>query len=99
MKPRVETMVTLAIPIALWITASGCHRSMQERPDTEICTGQLQRIHLAIQAYRRDHKDLPDSLGGLIPKYLADTNALICPVTKRTGRTHPFEHLKDPRLP
>jgi thiol-disulfide isomerase/thioredoxin len=34
-----------------------------------------------------------------VPKYISDTNELICPITKRTGRTHRFDHLKDPSMP
>jgi hypothetical protein len=33
----------------------------------------------------------------LVPKYLADTNVLICPVTARTGQQSPFGVL-DPRI-
>jgi thiol-disulfide isomerase/thioredoxin len=67
--------------------------------DAGVCAGQLGRIHAAIQAYRRDAKDLPNSLADLVPKYLGDKEALICPLTKRTGQTHTFDHLKDPKLP
>lgn len=67
--------------------------------DSELCKKQLEKVFLAIQAYRKDHKDLPDFISELVPKYIQDNNALICPVTKRTGQMHTFTHLRDPKLP
>src|SRR5215468_2458915 len=49
------------------------------------CTKNLEKIAAAIEAYRADHHDVPNWLSDLVPKYLADTNVLICPVTTRTG--------------
>jgi thiol-disulfide isomerase/thioredoxin len=69
-----------------------------ESADRQACIRQLEKIHEAIQAYRRDHKDLPDWLSELVPNYLADENQLVCPITRKTGRTHTFEHLKDPKM-
>jgi thiol-disulfide isomerase/thioredoxin len=100
MKPRTKTVGALATATALWLTTSGCgERSPQTRQDAELCTKQLQTIYQAVQTYRREHKDLPNWLSDLVPKYLADTNLLICPITKRTGRMHMFAHLRDPQLP
>ena len=67
--------------------------------DRQACIKQLEKIHEAIQAYRRDHKDLPNWLSDLVPKYIPDKDQLICPVTKRTKRTHQFPHLNDPKIP
>jgi thiol-disulfide isomerase/thioredoxin len=67
--------------------------------DKQACTKQLEKIYKAIQAYRRDHKDLPNWLSDLAPNYIADKDQLICPITRRTGRTHAFEQLKDPKMP
>jgi thiol-disulfide isomerase/thioredoxin len=67
--------------------------------DREVCRSQLRKTYEAIQAYRRAHKDLPNWLTDLVPQYLPDNEVLICPITKRTGRTHQFAHVADPKLP
>jgi hypothetical protein len=53
--------------------------------DIAACKKNLEKIGVAIEAYRKDHHDIPNALSDLVPKYLADTNALVCPVCKRTG--------------
>jgi hypothetical protein len=65
------------------------------QPSTDIkesaaCTKNLEKIAAAIQAYRNDNHDVPNWLSDLVPKYLSDTNALICPVTTRTGLQSAF---------
>lgn len=103
MKTSTHTLAAaLAIAGALCLTTSSCRDKSVQSPatgDKELCTKQLETIYQAVQAYRRDHKDLPNWLSDLVPKYIADTNLLVCPITKRTGQTHAFEHLKDPKLP
>jgi thiol-disulfide isomerase/thioredoxin len=69
-----------------------------ENREKEACTKNLRQIYEAIQAYRREHKDLPNWLSDLVPKYLADPAVFICPVTRRTGRDNPFRHLTDPKM-
>jgi thiol-disulfide isomerase/thioredoxin len=106
MKRRIGIAVSLVCTVAaLWLTSSGqsqaaaAAKAGDDDPDRQACTTQLEKVYEAIQAYRRDHKDVPNVLSDLVPKYIADTNQLICPITKRTGRTHPFDHLKDPKMP
>src|SRR5882757_5687382 len=53
--------------------------------EKEECTKNLKIIYDSIEAYRKDHKDLPNWLSDLVPDYLADANVLICPVCRRTG--------------
>lgn len=59
--------------------------------DFAICQRNLRHIHLALEAYRRDHGDYPrvltqlsDSISakgaGLYPGYIKDKNIFICPV-------------------
>ena len=67
------------------------------KEDSEVCKKNLEKINTAIQAYRKEHKDIPNWLSDLVPKYLADTNVLICPVTTQTGRLSPFGVL-DPKI-
>jgi hypothetical protein len=66
--------------------------------EKEACQRNLKVIYEAIQAYRLDHKDLPEWLSDLVPKYLADANVLNCPVCLRTGQTE-APPLADPKLP
>ncbi|PWU16569.1 MAG: hypothetical protein C5B50_13315 [Verrucomicrobia bacterium] len=69
-------------------------RSIEEK---EACTRNLKVIFSAIEAYKADHKELPNWLSDLVPQYLPDTNVLTCPVCRRTGR---FEGppLADPKI-
>jgi hypothetical protein len=65
--------------------------------DKEGCIRNLKRINEAIQAYRTDHKDIPNWLSDLVPQYL-DASVLACPVCKRTGQTESAP-LADPKIP
>lgn len=62
------------------------------------CTRNLKRIYTAIQAYQIDHHDLPNWLSDLVPQYLDDANALVCPVCRRTGKIESAP-LADPNIP
>ena len=68
----------------------------QADKDREVCQTNLRRIHEAIQLYRRDHKDVPNWLSDLVPEYIKDTNAIVCPTTSRTGRIQPYQNVADP---
>lgn len=61
------------------------------------CTKNLKTIYEAIEAYRNEHKNLPNWLSDLMPDYLPDANVLICPVCRRTGKTEK-PPLADPHL-
>jgi hypothetical protein len=75
--------------------SSGASRQGEEKAD---CQRNLKLIYAAIQAYKTDHKDIPNWLSDLVPQYLADTSVLICPVCKRTGETE-TSPLADPKIP
>ena len=62
------------------------------------CIEHLKTIYKAIQAYEADHKDLPNWLSDLVPKYLDDPNVLLCPVCRRTGKVE-SPPLADPKIP
>jgi hypothetical protein len=68
-----------------------------DKEDCAICRAHLEKIYRAIQAYRRDHQDLPNWLSDLYPDYLFDATVFICPVTTKTGRLSPFGAL-DPKI-
>ena len=67
-----------------------------EKSDADACCKNLEKISAAILAYRKDHKEVPNWISDLVPKYLSE-DALICPVTKKTERLSPFGAL-DPKL-
>src|SRR6478672_4568718 len=56
--------------------------------EREGCRKNLNALYNAIQAYRADQKDLPGWLSDLVPQYLKDPNALVCPATRRTGNVN-----------
>src|SRR5882757_2941687 len=60
-------------------TQAGAELAANEK---EECTKNLKLIYDSIEAYRKDHKDLPNWLSDLVPDYLADANVLICPVCR-----------------
>jgi regulation of enolase protein 1 (concanavalin A-like superfamily) len=58
------------------------------------CSENLQKIHEALEQYKKDKSELPGFLSDLVPDYLAK-EALLCP-------THPSERpplIPDPKLP
>jgi hypothetical protein len=73
------------------------YKPSTDRNEAAVCTKNLEKINTAIEAYRKDSKDVPNWLSDLVPKYLADTNVLICPVTTRTGLQSAFGVL-DPKI-
>jgi WD40 repeat protein len=62
------------------------------------CFTNMLKIYSAIMAYRKDHQQMPDWLSDLVPKYLSDTNCLICPVCARTGRKPDLNGMDDPKF-
>ncbi|MEY2427776.1 MAG: hypothetical protein QOJ40_661 [Verrucomicrobiota bacterium] len=66
--------------------------------EKEACSRNLKAIYDAIEAYRTDHnKEVPNWLSDLVPQYLNDAGLLICPVSRRTGRTE-VPLLADPNI-
>lgn len=62
------------------------------------CRQHLEKIHAAIQNYRKDNKELPPYLNALVPKYISDTNVFACPAGVRLGEDQPFPDLADPKI-
>ena len=60
-------------------------RAQEERREKDLCRKNLRLIWEAIQAYRQKNKDIPNWLSDLVPDYLADSDVLLCPVSKRFG--------------
>ena len=87
-----ETAVAGSAPIN-----TNKYKPSADKDEAAGCKKNLERINDAIAAYRKDHQDVPNWLSELVPKYLADTNLLICPVTARTGQQSPYGVL-DPRI-
>ena len=59
----------------------------QHEKNIELCKRNLVAIGKAIQAYRKEHRDFPNWLSDLHPKYLADADVLSCPVDKDAGKS------------
>lgn len=70
----------------------------QNQKNIEICTQNLLAIGKAVQTYHNDHGDFPEWLSELHPKYLADTNVLLCPADKEGGKPI-FSSNADPKIP
>jgi tetratricopeptide (TPR) repeat protein len=62
----------------------------RERVQLATCKRHLEAIGRAMQAYRRDHREFPEQLSDLYPRYLKDKSALHCPADPTPG---------DPGLP
>jgi hypothetical protein len=89
--PRYALMANLATSMS-WTSLA----DEQADKDRQACQANLRRIHEAIQLYRRDHKDIPNWLSDLVPQYIKDTNAIVCPVTVRTAEFQPYQNVADP---
>jgi hypothetical protein len=107
--PRDETAVMPSLPKfsmaelptnSIWRVPDGAE-GMKPRMDAEQeqCFKNMQKIYAAIMAYRKDHQQMPDCLSDLVPKYLSDTNCLICPVCVRTGKAPDLAGMNDPKFP
>ena len=80
-------MVSMNVDIAAHEpNEAGVHIEAHEQENIEICTQNLIAIGKAIQAYQKENGDLPEWLSDLHPKYLADSNILICPSDKNGGK-------------
>jgi hypothetical protein len=62
------------------------------------CSTNLLRIYAAIMSYQKDHQQMPDWLSDLVPKYLPDTNLLLCPVQAETGISSSWLRTDDPKI-
>ncbi len=81
-----------------WFGAAGeTARAATPQQERDECARNLQTINQAILKYRKDKKDVPVWLSDLVPDYLEDPNALVCPVTRRTGEVKNQDY-SDPRI-
>ena len=77
-------MSPVVSPVMFWALAACAVLLDPASQEKQACTRNLKLLYDAIQAYQADHKDLPNWLSDLVPQYLPDTNALICPVCRLT---------------
>jgi hypothetical protein len=54
-------------------------------------------IYKALKTYEKEHGKLPDWLSDLVPKYIQDTNVLVSPVFRRTGKEELYGN-EDPHV-
>lgn len=85
-------------PVRAQPAKTPAENSQRDLDEKDECIRNLKLIYAAIQAYKADHKDLPNWLSDLVPQYISDTSILICPVTKRTGDIE-ISPLADPKIP
>lgn len=105
--PKFSRLAAAAFLATLWSVpilgadddaATSAGSQAQTAREKQECSKNLRQIYQAIQAYRKDHKQLPHWLSDLTPQYLSDPSVFICPVTKRTGAEIPFKQLADPKI-
>ena len=78
-------------------TAATTEDSVVDEKNIEFCTQNLIAIGKAIETYEKAHADLPGWLSDLYPKYLVDSNTLICPADKYNGKAgRPWN--RDPKM-
>ncbi|MCY4567372.1 MAG: hypothetical protein OXD49_03605, partial [Candidatus Poribacteria bacterium] len=58
----------------------------QADKNIEICKQHLVEIGKAVEDYKKEHDDFPEWLSELHPKYLPDTNLLLCPADEGSGK-------------
>ena len=97
--------VILTLGIVLGLLVNFAHAevatpepSEQNEKNIEVCTENLLSIGMAIQAYQKEHGDLPAWLSDLHPKHLTDENVLICPSDQEGGKPI-FTQSTDPEMP
>ena len=104
-----KTILTLGIVLSLLIASTNADTPAEEKPNEdlmmeqhekniELCTQNLVAIGKAIEAYKKEHGDFPEWLSELHPKYLTDTNLLLCPADELGGKPI-FSHNADPKMP
>jgi hypothetical protein len=96
-KPKAGTETAGAAVAAAPPANPNPYEPSTDKDESAACKKNLEKINAAITAYRNDHKDVPNWLNDLVPKYLSDTNLLVCPVTRRTGHQSPYGVL-DPKV-
>ncbi len=103
-----KAILTVVLLLSLMMNFAYAHTPSEKPSDAttaepnekniEICTQNLIAIGEAIQAYQKEHDDLPEWLSDLHPKHLADANILVCPEDKTGGKAIASTNV-DPRMP
>jgi tetratricopeptide (TPR) repeat protein len=96
----VQSPVTVPPATSVWRVPDGdAPVPPQTLTEKSVCLTNLLRIHAAIMSYQKEHSQMPDSLGDLVPKYLPDTNSLLCPVHVATKTLPPsWLPIDDPKV-
>ncbi|MBM3236727.1 tetratricopeptide repeat protein [Candidatus Poribacteria bacterium] len=97
MKTKQITAITFFLFVVAnsFVIADVVEREQHKRD----CMENLRAIGKAIEAYKADHKgELPNWLSDLYPKYLQDTNLLLCPADKDKGVPAAQKEPNDPKM-
>ena len=98
--PSVPNLAMADLPTnSIWRVPDGADQMTPRMvAEQDQCFTNMLKIYSAIMTYRQDHQQMPDWLSDLVPKYLSDTNCLICPVCARTGEKPDNMRIHDPKL-
>lgn len=78
--------LSVFLTVPCFASPEGEYGSNAAEPQKAACNKNLQKIYKAIQAYRADHKDLPNWMSELVPQYIEDKTLFICPSVKESGQ-------------
>ena len=95
-----KAILTIGAVLSLLISFAHAEIATPEQSDKniEMCTQNLLAIGKAIEAYQKEHDDLPAWLSDLHPKHVTDANVLICPSDKAGGKPV-YTPSTDPKMP
>jgi D-alanyl-D-alanine carboxypeptidase len=92
-------MKVLAMALALMLRAEGLWAAAPSNEAVVVCTRQLQAIGRALDAYQRDHGELPPHLSDLYPGYVDDLKVFDCPADASHSGARPDGAATDPGRP
>ena len=103
-----KAILTVAMVLGLLITSVNADTPAEEKPNgdlmmeqheknIELCTQNLVAIGKAVEAYKKEHGDVPEWLSELHPRYLPDANLLLCPADELGGKPI-FTSNADPKM-
>src|SRR5215472_15305056 len=84
----IELLIVVGLMVVMYAMLMSFGSEAHQRTQKEVCSGNLQKIFLALQIYSNDYAVYPRDtnaqtseqvLNPLVPKYTVDTSLFICP--------------------